>query len=223
MTPKKVYLASTALLLLLTALVCHTYFPNGDPWSQAFESFPSKTSKLAVDLPDHDATNPSSSPTTLLSEPELEKMLTNIRGDDHRLVRWDATAHTAQKRHEGACQTNSLVQANQVLMSSSANVSNRAKRLAAEYLTFCITDAPVQRHLWSQQQDIHEAVVQLVSTPEDAQLSALAAHLIYITTFANDVNHQTFVRVGAVQALAAVVMNEKAGTFGEDWTTRQIE
>ena len=38
-----------------------------------------------------------------LSPEELRGLIDNLRGDDHRLMRWDATSYTSRKQHNGGC------------------------------------------------------------------------------------------------------------------------
>ena len=93
------------------------------------------------------------------------------------------------------------------------------KKLAAEYATWCITDNPGHRARFSQVPKIHQAVVdwlvQLESSSssrqqrDDALASATAAHLIYIASFSNPFNQQSFHKHGAVQALAKIPLERR--------------
>lgn len=139
-----------------------------------------------------------------LTVERLEHLVHNIKGDDNRLFRWDATEHTAEVRRLGGC--NRLDDAARVVMHKDAE--HRAKVLALEFLTFCVTDSPHQRTRISELVDegFHAAVVELVKK-ERHRLSSMASQLIYISSFTNSVNQQAFFDNGAVEALAEVILN----------------
>lgn len=152
----------------------------------------------------------------IMAEETLKGLLDNIKGNDNRLFRWDATPLTTQRRGHGGCKrlpdVVSLLMAERpsASMTRTSDADREMKFMAAEYLTFCITDAPSQRALFGQQEGIHRAVVELISS-KDTALSAMAAHLIYSSVFANEHNHQTYIVEGAVEALANVIMNRNSG------------
>jgi len=138
-----------------------------------------------------------------LSVEQLESLVNDIKGDDVRLMRWDATKYTHKRQSHGGC--DHLPTALNTIIQSK---DDKTQRLACEYATFCITDNPKERAILAQTQGIHQAVTNLVSS-KDAQVSAMASHLIYIGSFANADNHQGFVKAGAVKALAAVCKQTK--------------
>jgi hypothetical protein len=141
-----------------------------------------------------------------LTRTELEGLVQDVRGDDTRIMRWDASEHTAKRQAEGGC--DSLPAALDLLTAKSVlSADEEVKALACEYATFCITDNPVHRaKLASHGQEIHSAIVKLV-TSENPQTSAMASHLIYIATFSNAENHQEFFAAGAVAQLSSVLQN----------------
>lgn len=146
-----------------------------------------------------------SSGRSSLKDSELKNLLDNIKGDDNRLFRWDATTYTYEKRRDRGCRK--LDEAIAVLMDSTRKSTSQS--LAAEFLTFCITDSPPHRGRFSNFDGIHEVVVDLVVS-KDHYLSSLASHLIYIASFANRLNHQTFIEANAVPALAKIIMSKTA-------------
>lgn len=158
----------------------------------------------------------------LLTSSELESLLDAIRGDDFRLVRWNASPHTVQAQHTGGCRA--LSDALTVIVhgkdeeeeekdaAKEKEDDNKAPRktapgLACEYATFCITDHPDFRATLSQHPGIYEAVVRLVESPH-AHTSASASHLIYIASFANKDNHVGFFRANAIAALRQIIVND---------------
>ncbi|KAL7576090.1 hypothetical protein ACA910_000871 [Epithemia clementina (nom. ined.)] len=161
---------------------------------------------------------------SLLSDQELQELLDNIKGDDNRLFRWDATAWTVQRRKKGGCEKldEVIVSVLLRLQEDSSPSTTTTKSLAAEFLTFCITDSPRQRENFSGHEGIHQAVVDLVAST-NAYLSSLASHLIYIASFANQLNHQTFIQSNAVQALANVVMNKNSLTSQSMWAAAALQ
>jgi hypothetical protein len=143
--------------------------------------------------------------SNVLGEDELHDLLQDVRGDDTRLVRWNARKYTKQRQEQGGC--DALPQALEVV--TSHKVVKQVKGIACEYATFCITDNPKHRTTFSQVPGIHEAVVELVRS-DNTYASAMASHLIYIASFSNAVNHVGFAEAGAVSALSAVI---KDGTL----------
>lgn len=142
-----------------------------------------------------------------LSTDELVELIRDLKGQDDRLMRWDATEHTAE-RQPTACQK--LPEAAAMLVQEKDATDNDAadprRRLACEYATWCITDNPYDRAKFSDQPGVHEAVVKILANGSPAT-SAAAGHLIYIAVFANEKNHQGFFRAGAVEALADVIIS----------------
>ena len=140
-----------------------------------------------------------------LTSEELKKLLESVKGDDTRLFRWDASEHTAERQAAGDCAQ--LSDAAKLLISTDSSIDD--KKLAAEYATFCITDNPKNRATFGDVEGIHKAVVDLVGNG-DARMSSLASHLVYIATYTNEKNHQTFHQQGAVEALGKVILNTEA-------------
>ena len=195
------------------ALLLHTtkqsYVDNPDN-KQHLSALQAKTRTRAT-TSNNNNNNPKNKSNTvtrsLLSEEELQQLLENIKGNDNRLFRWDAQKLTVKRREFHGC--DQLIQAATVVTQSDASV--RARSLAMEFLTFCITDSPEQRQRFSTVKDIHTAVIALV-TSSNARVSSLACHLIYISSFSNKVNHQTFLEHNVVQALANVILNKDSST-----------
>ena len=145
-----------------------------------------------------------------LSAQELQAALEYVKGDDNRLFRWDATTQTKQKRRKGACLK--LPQAVATIMADNTTVPSvtlLSKTMAAEFLTFCITDSSLQRQRFSELNGVHQAVIDMVASAKPPA-SFMASHLIYISAFANKQNHQTFIENDAIPALAKVVMKNSA-------------
>jgi hypothetical protein len=140
-----------------------------------------------------------------VTEERLLSLITELKGDDLRLIRWNAVEHTAEKQASGSC--SELAAATGVLKDGAATALH--KKLAAEYATFCITDNPAHRALFSDQDGVHKAVVDLVES-EDPAASAKAAHLIYIASYSNAKNHETFQKEGAVKSLAKIILDENS-------------
>ncbi|KAI2503921.1 hypothetical protein MHU86_10568 [Fragilaria crotonensis] len=153
-----------------------------------------------------------------LTTKDLEGLIDDLRGDDLRLMRWDATKHTKKRQNDGACE--SLQDALAVISSSSSTA--RLLGLACEYATFCVTNNHKQRSRLSEYNGIHSSIVKLVSS-KNTHTSAMASHLIYIATFANGVNHQGFINAGAVKKLAAVVKNSKASQVQIMWAAAALQ
>lgn len=138
----------------------------------------------------------------LISKEELETKLEAVRGDDMRLMRWDATSHTKKQQKGDGCSV--LSQALDVIQHSS---DTRMQALACEYATFCVTDNPDNRARLSEHtadNTIHKAIVNVIKSA-DSHASAMASHLVYIATFANLVNHKGFFRANAVAVLSDVI------------------
>ena len=153
---------------------------------------------------------PSFSVVEAVTTDELVQLIHDLKGDDDRIMRWDATEHTAKRQTGGACEKVPEVTA--MLVEEASKKKNEERmRLGCKYLTWCITDNPLQRARFSEQKGIHEAVVNLVKS-KVPETSAVASHLIYIATFSNEQNHQGFFADGAVQALADVITMADKGT-----------
>ena len=121
--------------------------------------------------------SPPPPPPPPLTRNELETLVDRMRGDDVRIVRWDATSHTRRMHKEGGCDDlpralDAIVQHADATTSTAASTersatakaeegptkgqegleseSERLLTLACEYLTFCLTDNPSQRDTLSQ-------------------------------------------------------------------------
>ena len=139
-----------------------------------------------------------------LTTTEVKVLLEKIRGDDLRIMRWDASEHTTEQQGKGGCDS-----LDDVLKIIATSKDEELFAVACEYATFCITDNPTHRaKLASHGPSIHSAIVEMVSSANH-QTSAMASHLIYIATFANADNHQGFFRADAVPRLAAIVKESK--------------
>lgn len=148
-----------------------------------------------------------------VSNDELAELIRDLKGTDDRIMRWDATKHTAKRQQGGACEKLDQVAADFIVQAKTQK-DDTHWRLACEYATWCITDNPYQRARFSEQEGIHEAVVKVVSSGSPSA-SAAASHLIYIATFANERNHQGFFHAGAVQAVADVITSSLSKTKKE--------
>jgi hypothetical protein len=160
----------------------------------------------------------------------LQKLIRRVRGNDHRLVRWDASSYTKrQQQSGGACDDLDkvwrLLQQPLPPMDQQQQQQEYIRRgLACEYATFCITDNPRHRSSMHNHSGLYENIAHLVQyyipTPSTLSnitypppyahqyyTSAVAAHLIYIATFADFMNHQGFITAHAVSALAQLLYN----------------
>lgn len=140
-----------------------------------------------------------------LTESDLQSKIENLRGDDLRLVRWDATNHTIDRRNAGGC--DDLLAALQIITGSPSTENEELKRLAADYTTLCVTNHPQNRAVLSTVDGLYKSVIGLLSS-SNSLLKAKIGHLIYIAVYANKENHQGFVKEGAVDALSEIVKND---------------
>jgi len=156
----------------------------------------------------------------LFTEDELRAKVFQLMGNDVRLFRFNAQGHTLEQRENGACKE--LPQIASMLLE--ANVNTESKTLILEYLTFCITDSPFQRGRFSQlvTKGIHLVVIDLVKAKQ-SRLSSMAAHLIYIASFSNKVNHQEFIKHGAVEKLAGIVLNDDSISSQTMWAAAALQ
>ena len=176
----------------------------------------------------------------LISLAELSALVDDIRGDDLRLVRWDATKHTRRRQKEKSDNDNDLEPCPVALPKALQVIGYYGQQqvdtdtvwtdeqalqvaLACEYATFCITDSPTNRALLSTYQidpaspvendnpvppktfTIHKAIVRVVQQTLYPKASAKAAHLIYIASFNNKINHRAFFRANAVAVLSQII------------------
>ena len=164
---------------------------------------------------------------------ELNRAIDTLRGDDFRLVQWDATQRTV-KYQKKTCPamlpvaTKNLMDNTWLLpqtpekQQSSFTILLKILKASLEICCLCITDNPTNREIFSNMgheleppwndttdttdsatRSIHNAVVQLLQVP---QLTPYAAHLIYIASFANRNNYRGFVGANAVSALSDIVV-----------------
>jgi hypothetical protein len=138
-----------------------------------------------------------------------------LRGDDHRLVQWDATEETA-KAQPTVCPTALPIAANFLVSSSYQYIfqfqnEKDLVQAALDVCIFCITDNPTNRATFAETANvtanntIHGAIVGLLQV---GNFAPMAAHLIYIATFANSRNHAGFVQANAVSVLSNIVLSE---------------
>lgn len=142
-----------------------------------------------------------------VSTEELVGLIRDLKGTDERIMRWDATKHTAKRQQGGACEK--LPEIAEILVQEN---DEERWRLACEYATWCITDNPFQRARFSDVPGVHQGVVKAVKA-KSPLASAAASHLIYIATFSNEKNHQSFFQAGAVQAVADVITSKSNKTL----------
>ncbi|VEU40430.1 unnamed protein product [Pseudo-nitzschia multistriata] len=225
----KLFLVGTTLVLFMWSR--SSLYPSNGMYSIGAES--STTNHRTIDETTRvEKPEPAQPPTKidtgtsdrhdLISPEELGRLIDELRGDDHRLVRWDATKHTRKKQRRGGC--DELPRALDAVASEGRGVgaSDGHKALACEFATFCITDNPRQRARLGQHEGIHAAVVGLVASP-DVRASAMASHLIYIATFSNAKNHRAFVEHGAVGALGALVKSEASEPIQAMWAAAALQ
>jgi hypothetical protein len=155
--------------------------------------------------------------TTQLSEAAI-----TLRGDDARFVRWDVTNHTATMQTT-TCPIAFPMALNAVItyvnpMSSHLYELDYIQKqpevdllaAALEVCILCITNHPVNRATFSDQQHaeqsytIHASIVTLLHVPE---LAAPAAHLVWIATYANANNHARFLHAKVIPALSTLILN----------------
>lgn len=102
-----------------------------------------------------------------VSTAELVTLIRDLKGTDDRIMRWDATEHTAERQAKGACEKLSEVTAMLVKEKDDTRL-----RLGCEYLTWCITDNPVSR-----------CRVRLYSRPIRARTHAFSCLIPFISAF----------------------------------------
>lgn len=154
----------------------------------------------------------------LLTEAELQKLLDDARGDDTRLMRWNASRHTRKRQDEGGC--NSLGDVLDIVTNSRAD--QQLKGIACEFATFCITDNPGFRAAFSKHSGIHSAVVNLLHS-SNTYASAMAGHLIYIASFSNAANDEGFAKAGAVSALSSALKNKPSTNLQLMWNAAALQ
>lgn len=149
------------------------------------------------------------------SVPDFDSLVSELRGDDVRLFRWDATDHTSEKQNDEKLCGRALIQeALTFLVTQKSEVpyDHELQAKALEYISLCITDNPTNRAIFASYPGIHDAIIGLIgkslsiiepSNEESFVPPALwkLAHVIYITTFANADNHQAYINKGAVRLL----------------------
>jgi hypothetical protein len=164
-------------------------------------------------------------PKVLLTRDELEGLVNNMRGEDMRIMRWHARSFTRKAQKDGGCE--SMPAAVDLIVTTAATAAapkendddvTEFQRLALEYITFCVTDNPTLRSMFSEVPGIHKAIVALLKS-ESSAVSASAAHVIYIGSFANKENHYGFFRAGAIAALTDIVLRYPVDTAEGDKTT----
>lgn len=155
----------------------------------------------------------------------------NLRGNDHRLVRLDATDDT-KKQQKYECRKDTFDSIVSYLIeqdTASAQIPTISDRSIVEtitkvgdYITLCVVDNPMQNIMFSELKGIHGAVISLMGklfTKSDTngtltiwQSYALAqlAHVVYVTSSANRINHQAYLSHGVTTQLANVIK----GTIG---------
>jgi hypothetical protein len=179
---------------------------------------------------------------TKLSSEQLLNLLNDVRGDDERLMRWHAKSYTRKRQHEGGC--DDLPKALDVILdygrSAATTTTTRPSSQktidvtnAMEYTTFCVTDNPQNRAIFSQHDgSMHKAIVDLLVPPtvdndDDGNnmksASAVAAHVIYIASFANAENQQGFFQAGAVKSLSEVILNESSSPLQTMWACAALQ
>jgi hypothetical protein len=151
---------------------------------------------------------------TLLSIDEISTLLETVRGGDNRIVRWDAKSKTVLAIEQGACEALPTALLTILHRGGSTNddgsdASNtQLVGMACEYATFCITDNPDNRNvlarLGQEHAILHKRIVELIAS-KDSYTAAMAAHLIYIASFNNAINHKLFFKANAVAVLCKII------------------
>ena len=118
----------------------------------------------------------------------IEENIKDLKGDDHRVFRWGVTENTAKFQESGACED-----------LGKAVAANLADPTVLEYVTWCVTNNPEQRAVFAEKANHATVVAQLKTSP------ALAAHVIYITTYTNTKNHQAYLKAKAPEALIEIL------------------
>lgn len=156
---------------------------------------------------------------------QFEKSIQILLGTDTRLIRVDATKHTAHIQTE-FCPSALPIAMNAILNYANPdptkpiydvtsnyptkNMEIKVLASAMEVCTLCITNNPTNRNIFSdgqnieQSYNIHTSIVSLLKIPE---LTAKAGHLIWIATYANAKNHFQFIAADAIQALSTVILS----------------
>jgi hypothetical protein len=156
---------------------------------------------------------------------QLEKSIQILLGTDTRLVRVDATKHTANEQTL-FCPSALPIAMNAILNYANPDVTKpiydttskyntkdmeiKVLASAMEVCTLCITNNPTNRHIFSEGQNIeqsyniHTSIVALLRIPA---LAAKASHLIWIATYTNAKNHFQFIAADAIHALSTVILN----------------
>jgi hypothetical protein len=184
-------------------------------------------------------------PTAYYIDPALKDLaekMTNIadtlRGEDHRLIQWDATEETAAAQPL-VCPSYMPVAASQManysswssflqrgLLKMNDPILYQMIEASLDVAIFCITDNPINREIFadtpptSYNATIHDAVVALLQIPD---LASLAAHLIYIATFANAKNHAGFLQAQAVSALERLLLESDHPPVAIMWAAAALQ
>jgi hypothetical protein len=168
---------------------------------------------------------------------EISVLISDVQGDDYRIMRWDATEHTIKRQNEGGCTTDNMKKSIDLILAD--KLSDQLRARAAQYLTFCITDNNENRAFLSQQDGIHTKIVEMVKLPlvqrtktfvsstseidATSLASAMASHLIYIASFNNQKNHVAFENAGAVPALSAIIKDKNQTPIQIMWAAAALQ
>jgi hypothetical protein len=189
-------------------------------------------------------------PSSLLSPESLQrftKLVNELRGDDVRLVRWDATEHTVDQQ-DAQCEANVLSESVDAVVAAAAahtattadptalGVVTATAVAAMEVLILCITDHPFHRATFlhadgeededdeARSEAFYKAVVEMLRTsPQSPAAAASAAHLIWIASFASADHHDSFFQAGAVPPLAKIVLDGSAAPVAAMWAGAALQ
>jgi hypothetical protein len=170
---------------------------------------------------------------------QLQNAASTLRGEDHRLIQWDATEETAATQPV-LCPKFLPVATNlianhshwSVLLEKDASEQKRPvlyqlMQASLDVAILCITDNPANREIFAEttpstnnRDTIHNAVVALLRVIE---LASSAAHLIYIATFANVQNHASFLQAQVVKALDRLLMLDDATPVTIMWAAAALQ
>jgi hypothetical protein len=144
---------------------------------------------------------------------DLDKRIQNLRQDDNHLVIVTVGSPTSKAQRNGGC--NGLKEALELLPNK--KISDGLKAKVAEFGVLCVTDNPDNRAILSKVTGIHGALVKLAKSSSDPNAAAAACNLIYIATFSNKVDHQGFVKAGAVDVLATTIKSPQSRPHTTMW------
>jgi hypothetical protein len=211
-------------IVFLSMVILWKALPSTSTMKQMLINGTTSTTKMNVlgdDTPSSTYTEVDDNPSSIQKE-TLQQLVHLLRGDDNRLVQWDATEHTVHVQSE-TCPTVLPIALTILMHDSFIETAIKSKKdadmevvnLSIEIAVLCITDNPTNRAIFAEATNenkknmknyntIYDVIVRLLQVDI---LSASAAHLIYIASFANVKNHYGFVKANAVSALSTIILD----------------